>query len=68
MRYMSRFRLQKEEQIAVLLRFLVVREEALLQVCGILEMIRDLILLHSMSGTSRGVRTKVSTSSRAMRF
>ena len=54
---MSRLRLEEKEQIAVLLRFLVVREETFLQICGIFEVICDLILLIVILVKSQIVRT-----------
>lgn len=42
---MPRLRLKKKEQIAVLLRLLIVREETFLKICGIFEMVCDLVLL-----------------------
>ena len=47
---MSRFRLKKEEEISVFLCFIVVWKEALLEICGILEMTCNFILLmHCLS-------------------
>ena len=46
---MTRFGLKKEEQIAILLSFLVVGEETLLGINGFVEMIRNFILLGVIS-------------------
>ena len=48
----SRFGLKEEKQIAVLLGFVVVREEAFLNVTGILKMTRNFILLSRVSFAS----------------
>ena len=45
MRNISRFGLEKEEQVAVLLSLLIVGKEALLKICSIFKMTRDLVLL-----------------------
>lgn len=42
---MSRLGLKEEKQIAVFLSLLVVREKALLKIGGVLEMIRNFVLL-----------------------
>jgi hypothetical protein len=42
---MSRLRLEKEEEIAVFLRLVVVREHALLDFGGIVEVAGDFVLL-----------------------
>jgi hypothetical protein len=45
MRNVLRLGLQEEEQVAVLLRLVVVGEEAFLQFCGFIEVTRDFVLL-----------------------
>lgn len=60
MRNVSRLSLQEEEQVAVLLRLLVVGKEALLELGGFIEVACDLILLHSKSmpiKVAQGLRT-----------
>ena len=54
---MSWLRLEEEEQIAVLLSFLVIGKETFLQICGIFKMVRDLILLFGkLSSTTNDTR------------
>ena len=65
---MSRFGLQEEEQVAVLLRFVIVRKEAFLKICGLFEMACDFILLQGLVSYLEIAYRTLHTSSRAMRF
>jgi hypothetical protein len=45
MRYVARFRLEKEEEVAIFLCLFVVWEETFLRIDSVIKAIRDLILL-----------------------
>jgi hypothetical protein len=45
MRYVARFRLEKEEEVAIFLRLFVVWEETFLGIDSVIKTIRNLILL-----------------------
>ena len=51
MRNVPRFCLEEEKQIAVFLSLLVIREEAFLDLGSVVEMARNLVLLHHQSFT-----------------
>jgi hypothetical protein len=68
---MTGLRLQQEQEIAVFLGSIIVREETFLRVGGVIEMAGDFILLRGMSVTRsrRWYSQKINrTSSNAMRF
>jgi len=66
---MSRFGLEKEQQVAVFLGLLIVGENALLGIGRIIEMAGNFILLHAVSDQRRRLGRKwFLTSSSAIRF
>lgn len=68
MRNMSWLRLEQEEEVAVSLRLVVIRKKALLKLCAIFEVTRNLILLLWVSRcVCFGILNQL-TSSSAMRF
>lgn len=68
MRNVSRLRLEEEKQVAVLLRLVVVGEEALLQFGGLFEVACDFVLLCIVSTGAFQMPVCTPTSSKAMRF
>ena len=64
----TRLGLQEEEEVPVFLCLLVIGKEALLKLCGVVEVAGDLVLLDWMSMEDRDGPTWLLTSSSAMRF